>query len=46
MDRYVAALAAFDGDLPAFVSRLRDARDAPDPAEALLGQLAPPSEAP
>jgi predicted aminopeptidase len=36
MDRYVAKLDALDGDLPAFIVRLREAADAPDPAEALL----------
>ncbi len=45
MERYVAALATLDGDLPAFVSRLGDTPDAPDPAEALLGPLATPAEA-
>jgi predicted aminopeptidase len=36
-DRYVAKLDALGGDLPAFIVQLREAADAPDPAEALLG---------
>ncbi|MFQ5417564.1 MAG: hypothetical protein ACE5FL_11010, partial [Myxococcota bacterium] len=36
MDRYVAALAALDGDLSAFIVRLRDAAEASDPVEVLL----------
>ena len=35
--RYVERLAALDGDLPAFITRLRDAEGAPDPTTALLG---------
>jgi predicted aminopeptidase len=37
MGRYVAKLAALDGDLPALVGRLRSVADAPDPAEEFLG---------
>jgi predicted aminopeptidase len=37
MDRYVAKLAALGGDLSAFITQLREAADAPDPAEAMLG---------
>jgi predicted aminopeptidase len=35
-DRYIAKLDALGGDLPAFIVQLREAADAPDPAEALL----------
>jgi predicted aminopeptidase len=37
MDRYVAALDALDGDLSAFIERVREAADADDPAMTLLG---------
>jgi predicted aminopeptidase len=36
-DRYVAKLEALGGDLPAFIVQLREAANAPNPAEALLG---------
>ena len=36
-DRYVAKLDGLGGDLTAFIVQLREAADAPDPAEALLG---------
>jgi predicted aminopeptidase len=36
LPRYAERLAALDGDLRAFVARLREAADAPDPRAALL----------
>jgi hypothetical protein len=36
LERYRERLAQLDGDLPAFIARLKTAADAEDPLQALL----------